>query len=102
MLLAGVGVGSCSSVIPYVTDQLAMARLSRGTYSLMVALLPAPAVLVGVLVLGQLATALELAAVALVSAGVGLHREPAAPDQDGCVAVSGADSASDEDSAGAS
>ena len=35
-LLAGVGVGVSSSVIPYVTDQLAMARLSRATYSLMV------------------------------------------------------------------
>ena len=39
-LLAGIGVGVSSSVIPYVTDQLAMARLSRGTYALMVSLLP--------------------------------------------------------------
>ena len=29
LLGAGCGVGICSSVIPYVTDQLAMARLSR-------------------------------------------------------------------------
>src|SRR3982074_1759521 len=29
LLGAGCGVGVCSSVIPYVTDQLAMARLSR-------------------------------------------------------------------------
>jgi inner membrane transporter RhtA len=29
LLLAGVGVGLCSSVVPYVTDQLAMARLPR-------------------------------------------------------------------------
>src|SRR3954447_10410951 len=42
-LLAGVGVGVSSSVIPYVTDQLAMARLSRATYALMVSLLPATA-----------------------------------------------------------
>ena len=62
-LLAGVGVGICSSVIPYVTDQLAMARLSRATYSLMVALLPAAAVVVGVVVLGQLPSAAELLAV---------------------------------------
>ena len=53
VLLAGVGVGISSSVIPYVTDQLAMARLPRSTYSLMVALLPATAVVVGVIVLGQ-------------------------------------------------
>ena len=29
LLAAGAGVGVCSSVIPYVTDQLAMARLPR-------------------------------------------------------------------------
>ena len=28
---AGIGVGLCSSVIPYVSDQLAMARLPRAT-----------------------------------------------------------------------
>ena len=33
-LLWGIGVGLCSSVIPYVTDQLAMARLSRATFAL--------------------------------------------------------------------
>jgi inner membrane transporter RhtA len=40
-LLAGVGVGICSSVIPYVSDQLAMRRVSRAAYALMVSLLPA-------------------------------------------------------------
>lgn len=30
-LIAGVGVGISSSVVPHVTNQLAMARLSRGT-----------------------------------------------------------------------
>ena len=38
---AGIGVGVSSSVIPYVTDQLALARLARATYALMVSLLPA-------------------------------------------------------------
>ncbi len=74
-LLAGVGVGISSSVIPYVTDQLAMARLPRATYSLMVALLPAAAVVVGVIVLGQLPSAAELVAVGLVIAGVAVHRD---------------------------
>ncbi len=41
-LAAGVGVGVSSSVIPYVFDQLAMARLPRATYALFVALLPPP------------------------------------------------------------
>jgi inner membrane transporter RhtA len=64
-------------VIPYVTDQLAMARLSRAAYSLMVALLPATAVVVGVIVLAQLPTPVELLAVGLVIAGVAVHRDPA-------------------------
>src|SRR6266516_4004151 len=44
---AGIGVGVCSSVIPYVCDQLAMQRMPRATYALFVALLPATAALVG-------------------------------------------------------
>src|SRR3954452_10637766 len=75
-LLAGAGVGICSSVIPYVFDQLAMRRLARATYALMVALLPATATAIGVVVLGQMPSATELAAVALVVAGVDVHREP--------------------------
>jgi len=42
-LLVGVGVGVSSSVIPYVADQLALARLPRATYALLVSLLPATA-----------------------------------------------------------
>src|SRR4051812_38704605 len=48
-LLAGIGVGVSSSVIPYVADQIAMRRLSRAAYALMVSLLPAAAPLVGLL-----------------------------------------------------
>jgi inner membrane transporter RhtA len=76
VLAAGVGVGVASSVIPYVTDQLAMARLERSTYALLVSLLPATATVIGVLVLGQIPTAAEVSGVALVVAGVAMHREP--------------------------
>jgi inner membrane transporter RhtA len=75
-LLAGVGVGISSSVIPYVCDQLAMARLTRAAYALMVALLPATATVIGIIVLGQVPSWIEVTGVALVVAGVGLHREP--------------------------
>jgi inner membrane transporter RhtA len=75
-LAAGVGVGICSSVIPYVFDQLAMRRLPRATYALMVSLLPATATVIGVVVLAQIPTATEVAAVGLVIAGVAIHREP--------------------------
>ena len=74
-LLAGAGVGLSSSVIPYVTDQLAMARLSRSTYSLMVSLLPATAALVGVAVLAQLPSVAEVFGIALVIGG----RDPPRP-----------------------
>jgi inner membrane transporter RhtA len=74
-IAAGIGVGVSSSVIPYVTDQLAMARMARSTYALMVALLPATATVIGIIVLAQLPSAVEAAGVALVIAGVGLHRD---------------------------
>ncbi len=75
-LLAGIGVGVSSSVIPYVSDQLAMRRLPRPTYSLMVSLLPAVATVIGIVVLAQIPTLVEVAGVGLVVAGVALHREP--------------------------
>jgi inner membrane transporter RhtA len=76
-LLAGAGVGISSSVIPYVCDQLAMARLTRAAYALMVSLLPATATVIGIAVLGQVPAVAEVIGVALVVAGVAMHREPA-------------------------
>jgi inner membrane transporter RhtA len=77
VLLAGIGVGISSSVIPYVCDQLAMARLTRAAYALMVALLPATATVIGIAVLGQVPSWIEVTGVSLVVVGVALHREPA-------------------------
>src|SRR5947199_25785 len=76
-IAAGIGVGVSSSVIPYVFDQLAMARLARATYALFVALLPATATVIGVVVLRQLPTAVDLGGISLVMLGVALHREAA-------------------------
>jgi inner membrane transporter RhtA len=73
-LLAGIGVGISSSVVPYVTDQLAMARLPRATYATMVALLPAIATVIGVVVLTQIPSPIECAGLLLVIGGVALHR----------------------------
>jgi inner membrane transporter RhtA len=75
-LMWGIAVGLCSSVIPYVTDQLAMARLPRATFALMLAILPATATAIGLAVLGQFPTAQDLVGIALVMAGVALHQEP--------------------------
>jgi inner membrane transporter RhtA len=76
-IAAGIGVGVSSSVIPYVFDQLAMARLARATYALFVALLPATATVVGVVVLQQLPSPVDLAGIALVMAGIMLHQASA-------------------------
>ena len=82
-LAAGLGVGLSSSVIPYVTDQLAMAKLSRAAYALMVSLLPATATVIGVVVLAQVPSPAEVAGVALVVGGVALRREPSDRPEEG-------------------
>jgi inner membrane transporter RhtA len=74
LLLSGAGVGICSSVIPYICDQFAMARLSKATFALMLSLLPATACLVGIVVLGQIPSISELSGVGAVIAGVALKR----------------------------
>jgi len=74
ILLAGAGVGICSSVIPYICDQFAMARLSKATFAFMLSLLPATACLVGIVVLRQVPSLSELTGVGAVIAGVALKR----------------------------
>jgi inner membrane transporter RhtA len=73
-IAAGIGVGISSSVIPYVFDQLALERLPRATYSLMVSLLPATATVIGLVVLAQVPTLRDLGGIGLVAGGVALHR----------------------------
>lgn len=78
LLLAGIGVGVCSSVIPYITDQLAMARLPRASFALMLSLLPAMAVVIGAVILGQVPSGIEIVGILLIMAGVAIH-QPANP-----------------------
>jgi inner membrane transporter RhtA len=75
LLLAGIGVGISSSVIPYITDQLAMARLSRSTFALMLSVLPATATTIGILVLHQIPSSIELLGILSVACGIALHQE---------------------------
>jgi inner membrane transporter RhtA len=89
LVLAGIGVGVCSSVIPYVCDQLAMSRLPRASFALMLALLPATATLVGIIVLAQIPSLRDTLGVLMVMAGVAIHRPPA-PDLQPAGRVSGA------------
>jgi inner membrane transporter RhtA len=78
LVLAGIGVGLCSSVIPYVCDQLAMSRLPRGSFALMLALLPATATVIGVIVLVQIPSLRDVLGVLLVMFGVAIHKPPVA------------------------
>lgn len=74
LLLAGAGVGISSSVIPYVCDQLAMARLPRATFALMLTLLPATAAIIGAVVLAQVPSGTDVAGIILVAIGIGIHQ----------------------------
>ncbi|HEY2835991.1 MAG TPA: EamA family transporter, partial [Rhizomicrobium sp.] len=79
LVLAGIGVGLCSSVIPYISDQLAMSRLPRASFALLLALLPATATVIGAIVLKQIPSVRDLIGIALVMAGVAFHK--AAPEE---------------------
>jgi inner membrane transporter RhtA len=74
LLLAAIGVGICSSVIPYICDQLAMSRLPRSSFALMLSLLPVTATLIGIVVLHQIPSLTDCLGVALVVAGVAFHK----------------------------
>ncbi len=83
LILAGIGVGICSSVIPYVSDQLAMSRLSRASFALMLALLPATATIIGVIVLAQIPGVKDVIGVLLVMLGVAVHKPAALATPEG-------------------
>lgn len=73
LLLACLGVGVMSSAIPYALEQLAMRRLPRARFALLLALLPATAALVGAVMLAQIPTWTELVGIALVVLAAGLR-----------------------------
>jgi inner membrane transporter RhtA len=79
VLLFAALVGVLSSVFPYALDQLLLRRMARGTYAVLLSLLPATATILGFLLLGQVPTALELVGIALVVAAVAARapEEPA-------------------------
>ena len=82
LLGAAIGVGICSSVIPYICDQLAMARLPRSSFALLLSLLPLSATLIGVIVLAQIPGLTDLAGIALVVIGVAIHKPAPQPSSE--------------------
>ena len=73
LLAASIAVGLASSVVPYVLEQVAMRKLARARFALLLALLPATAAIVGAIVLGQVPGVLEAAGILLVVAAAGLR-----------------------------
>ena len=69
-LAALLGIAVLSSVIPYGIEQLVLRRVSAARFAILLALLPVAALVMGLLVLHQIPTWLELAGVAAVCAAI--------------------------------
>jgi len=81
LLAACVAVGLASSVVPYGLEQLAMRRLPRARFALLLSLLPATAAVIGAIILGQVPTAVEACGIALVVVASSLRSHEEAPRQ---------------------
>ena len=72
LLVMAAGVGVLSTALPYALDQVVLRRVGQARFALLLALLPAVASVVGLLVLGQLPHPLEAAGIATVVVAVAL------------------------------
>jgi inner membrane transporter RhtA len=66
LLLLGLGVGLLSSVIPYTLELEALRRIPARVFGILMSLEPAVAALVGLVVLGEILSAREWAAIGCV------------------------------------
>ncbi|MGH3621994.1 MAG: EamA family transporter [Sciscionella sp.] len=73
LLLAGVGVGVLSTVVPYVLDQVVLRRLGQARFAVLLALLPVMAAVLGAVALGQIPSLVEAAGILAVVCGVALR-----------------------------
>jgi inner membrane transporter RhtA len=73
LLAACLGVGIASSVVPYGLEQIAMTRLPRARFALLLALLPATAAVIGAIILGQVPSAVEAVGIGLVVVAASLR-----------------------------
>ncbi len=73
LLAACLAVGVASSVVPYGLEQVAMRRLARARFALLLALLPATAAVIGAIVLGQVPGVLEAIGITLVVVAASLR-----------------------------
>jgi inner membrane transporter RhtA len=73
LLAAGASVGLLSNVVPYSLDQIVMSRLPRERFALLLALLPATATLMGMLLLDQFPSTREAIGIGLIVAAIGVR-----------------------------
>ncbi len=66
LLLFAIAVGVLSSALPYALDQVVLARMGRDGFALLLAILPATAAIIGVVVLRQIPTPVEVVGIVLV------------------------------------
>jgi inner membrane transporter RhtA len=77
LLVLAVGVGVLSSAVPYALDQVVLRRVGRARFALLLALLPATASVVGLVLLAQVPRQVEALGILAVVAAVSLRsREP--------------------------
>jgi inner membrane transporter RhtA len=75
LLLAGVGLAVLLPVIPFSLELMALRRLTTAAFGTLMALEPAVALLIGLLVLGQVPTWVAVVGIAfVVVAGIGAER----------------------------
>lgn len=70
--LLGLCIGLLSTAIPYVLDQVVFVQIGSAKFALLLALLPVTATLIGVAVLRQIPSLLELTGIALVVVALAL------------------------------
>jgi inner membrane transporter RhtA len=75
VVLAGLGLAILLPVVPFTLELLALRRLTTGAFGTLMALEPAFALLIGLVVLGQVPGLLPvLGIVCVVAAGIGAER----------------------------
>lgn len=81
-LAALVGIAVASSVVPYGIDQVVLRRLRPAQFSILLAIWPASALLVGAVMLRQVPHGLEIVGLVLVSVAIALTGRTPAPSAD--------------------
>jgi inner membrane transporter RhtA len=74
LLVMTAGVGVLSTVLPYALDQVVLRRIDRAQFALLLALLPAVASVIGLVVLGQLPHPMEAVGISAIALAVAAAR----------------------------